>query len=90
LIISKITTSKIELVTWWSNKRLRSAYRSLQTNLSYLFTYKNYPELKIPNTINHLDGGFFAPMKMLMKIHRDIGVGMKKKLVIDFLQKQVK
>ena len=74
----------------YTHKRLRSAYRSLKSNLPYLFTYKNYPELKIPNTTNHLDGGLFAPMKMLMKIHRGIGIEMKKKLIVDYLETRVK
>jgi hypothetical protein len=38
------------------HRRLRSAFRSLKTNLPYLFTYKNYPELNIPNTTNSCDG----------------------------------
>lgn len=70
----------------YKHKRLRSAYRSLRTHLPYLFTYKKYPELKIPNTTNHLDGGLFAPMKMLLKIHRGIGIEMKKKLIVDYLE----
>lgn len=32
----------------YTHKRLRSAHRSLKTNLPYLFTYRKYPELKIP------------------------------------------
>jgi len=70
----------------FTHKRLRSAYRSLRTSLPYLFTYKNYPHLNIPNTTNHLDGSLFAPMKILLKIHRGIGINMKKKLIIDFLE----
>lgn len=72
----------------YKHKRLRSAYRSLRTNFDYLFSYKNHPELNIPNTTNALDGGCFAPMKMLLKIHRGIGIEMKKKLIVDFLEKQ--
>ena len=33
---------------YYTHKRLRSAYRSLKTNLPYLFTYLKYPELEIP------------------------------------------
>jgi hypothetical protein len=87
----KEKTYNVETNKWhYKHKRLRSAYRSLQTNLPYLFTYKNYPELKIPNTTNHLDGGLFSPMKMLMKIHRGIGIEMKKKLIVDYLETRVK
>ena len=74
----------------YKHKRLRSAYRSLRTHLPYLFTYKNYPDLNIPNTTNSLDGGVFSPMKMLMKVHRGIGIEMKKKLIVDYLENEVK
>ena len=70
----------------YTHRRVRSAYRSLVSNLPYLFIYKKYPDLNIPNTTNHLDGGLFAPMKMLLKIHRGIGIEMKKKLIIDYLE----
>ncbi len=42
----------------YTHYRLKSAYRSLKTNLPYLFTYQKYPDLKIPNTTNSLDGSF--------------------------------
>ena len=58
--------------------------------MPYLFTYKKCPDLNIPNTTNALDGGLFSPMKMLLKIHRGIGIEMKKKLIADYLEKQVK
>ena len=74
----------------YKHKRLRSAYRSLRTNFKYLFTYRYFPDLKIHNTTNALDGGLFAPMKMLLKIHRGIGIDMKKKLIRDYLGKQLK
>jgi hypothetical protein len=77
----------VETNKWhYKHRRLRSAYRSLKSNLPYLFTYKNYSELKILNTTNHLDGGLFA----LMKIHRGIGIEMKKKLVVDYLENRAK
>jgi hypothetical protein len=41
-----------------THKRVRSARRSIKTNLPYLFTYLKYPELSIPNTTNSLDGSF--------------------------------
>jgi len=34
--------------------RIRAAYRSLRTNLQYLFTYKNNKSLSISNTTNAL------------------------------------
>ena len=74
----------------YTHRRTRSAYRSLKSNFPYLYTYKKYPELAIPNTTNALDGGLFSPMKMLLKIHRGIGIEMKKKLIVYYLEKQLK
>ncbi len=74
----------------YKHKRLRSAYRSLQRHLPHLFTYQKHPRLKIPNTTNALDGGVFSPLKNLLEVHRGIGIDLKKKLIIDFLEKQAK
>jgi len=56
---------------FYTHKRLRSVYRSLKTNLPYLFTYQKYPELNIPNTTNSLDGTF-SNFKSLPRIHRGL------------------
>lgn len=40
------------------HRRLRSAYRSLVTNIPWLFTWYDLMELKIPNTTNAIDGHF--------------------------------
>ena len=42
----------------YTHRRLKSAYRSLTTNLPYLFTYQKYPALNMPHTTNSLDGSF--------------------------------
>ena len=54
---------------YYTHKKVRSAYRSLKTNLPYLFTYQNYPELHIPNTTNDLDGSFSVLKKKLAAHH---------------------
>ena len=83
-------TQNEETKRWrYTHRRLRSAYRSLRTNLPYLFTYKNHPDLKMQNTTNSLDGGVFSPMKLLLKIHRGIGIEMKKKLITDYLENKL-
>jgi len=68
---------------YFVHRRLRSAYRSLQTNLPYLFTYLDYPKLKIPNTTNSCDGSF-AHWKQKVKIHRGLSQKRRKKM-IDYL-----
>jgi hypothetical protein len=74
----------------YKHKRLRSAYRSLMKFLPYLFTYLIYPNLNIPTTRNYLDGGCFSPLKDLLRVHRGIGVAMKRKLIVYFLESRVK
>jgi hypothetical protein len=54
---------------YYTHKKVRSAYRSLKTNLPHLFTYLKYPELHIPNTTNDLDGSFSALKKKLAAHH---------------------
>lgn len=71
---------------FYTHRRLRAAYRSLETNLPYLFTYQRYPRLKIPNTTNSLDGSF-SHLKELVKIHRGLKRKMKHKLIEEILAK---
>lgn len=68
----------------YTHRRLRSAYRSLNTNLPYLFTYKNYPDLNIPNTTNSLDGSF-TYLKEKVRIHRGLRAPIKKKIIEQIL-----
>jgi hypothetical protein len=67
------------------HRRLRSAFRSLKTNLPYLFTCKKHPELNIPNTTNSCDGSF-AHWKQKLKIHRGLKKHRRNKMV-NFLLK---
>ena len=68
----------------YTHRRLRAAYRSLKTNLPYLFTYRKYPELNIPNTTNSLEGTF-SHLKELVTIHRGLNVSLKRKLIDEIL-----
>jgi len=71
---------------FYTHKRLRSAYRSLKTNLPYLFTYQKYSQLNIPNTTNSLDG-CFAYLKELVRVHRGINKTLKIKIIREILTK---
>ncbi|MCB4764886.1 MAG: hypothetical protein LGB00_03595, partial [Sulfurovum sp.] len=42
----------------FTHAKLVSEYRSLRTNLPYLFTYKKYKHLGMHNTTNSLDDGY--------------------------------
>jgi hypothetical protein len=64
----------------FKHRRLRSAFRSLKTNLPYLFTYKKFPNLNIPNTTNSCDG-YFAHLKQKVKIHRGLTKQRRNKLI---------
>lgn len=64
----------------YTHRRIRSAYRSFNTNLPYLFTYQKYSELDIPNTTNSLDGSF-AHLKTRIRIHRGLREPIKRKMI---------
>ena len=65
---------------WYTHRRLRSAYRSLNTNLPYLFSYQKYPELQIPNTNNSLEG-YFSKLKKLLNNHNGLKRHRRYKLI---------
>lgn len=67
-----------------THKRIRSAYRSLRTNLPHLFTYQKYPHLNIPNTTNSIDG-FFSKLKSLLNVHRGMSPRKRMKLIREIL-----
>jgi len=69
----------------YTHPRIRAAYRSLRTNLPYLFTYKNHKNLNIQNTTNSLEGGVFSHMKNMISLHRGLSKSMKLNLVDYYL-----
>jgi len=84
----KQKTINSETNRWcYTHKRLRSAYRSLKTNLPYLFTYQRYPELKMPNTTNSLDG-YFNRLKSLINVHRGLSQIRRMRVAIEILKGQ--
>ena len=69
---------------WYTHKRLRSAYRSIKTNLAYLFSYQEYPELGIPNTNSSLEG-YFSKLEQLLNNHHGLTKQRRYKLIINVL-----
>ncbi|MDZ4758145.1 MAG: transposase [Bacteroidota bacterium] len=67
------------------HKKLGSAYRSLKTNLPWLFTWYDKMELKIPNTTNAIDG-HFADLKNKLRNHNGLSMARKKKFIDEFLK----
>jgi hypothetical protein len=70
---------------FYKHKKVRSAFRSLKSNLPFLFTYQKYPELNIPNTTNSLDG-YFNVLKSKLNVHRGLTHKRRKKVVIELLK----
>jgi hypothetical protein len=62
------------------HNNLRAAFKSIEVNLPYLFTYTDFKSLNIPPTINHLEG-LFGHLKERIKIHRGLDKNRKKKAV---------
>lgn len=69
----------------FTHRRLRSAYRSLNSNIPWLFTYLEYQELNIPNTTNSCDGSF-AHWKNKLKLHRGLRKQRRRKMMNYFLE----
>lgn len=71
--------------TFYTHKRLRSAYRSLKTNSNWLFTWYDNIELNIPNTTNAIDG-HFADLKNKLRNHNGLSLKRKIKFITEFLK----
>ena len=67
------------------HKRLRSAYRSLKTNLPWLFTWYDNMPLNIPNTTNAIDG-HFADLKNKLRNHNGLSTARKMKFIDEFFK----
>ncbi len=70
---------------YYTHKNVRSAYRSLHTNLPHLFTYQRYPELNIPNTTNTIDG-YFAGLKKKVAAHHGLRKDRRFKVISELLK----
>lgn len=66
------------------HRTIRSALRSLKTNLPYLCTWQDYPDLNIPTTTNSCDGSF-AHWKAKVKIHRGLSPENRSKMIAALL-----
>lgn len=78
-------TFKEDGIHWqYTHKKIRASYRSLKTNLPFLFAFQKYPELRIPNTTNSLDG-FFSHMKKLLRVHSGLSKERRNKIVSEIL-----
>ena len=68
----------------YTHKNVRSALRSLKTNVTNLFTYQRYPLLNIPNTTNSIDG-YFAGLKKKVAAHHGLRRDRRFKVISELL-----
>lgn len=83
--LNERTVNKETGKSTYTHKRLRSAYRSLRTNLKWLFTWYDNLELNIPNTTNAIDG-HFADLKNKLRNHNGLSRRRKIKFIDEFLK----
>ncbi len=69
----------------YTHKNVRSALRSLKSNLPNLFTYQRYPKLNIPNTTNSIDGSF-AGLKKKVAPHHGLRKDRRLKVISELLK----
>jgi hypothetical protein len=83
--LNERTMNNLTKKSFYTHKKLRSAYRSLKNNLPWLFTWNDNPELNIPNTTNAIDG-HFADLKNKLRNHNGLSIKRKKKFIDGFLK----
>jgi hypothetical protein len=83
--LNERTTSLETGKSYYTHKRLRSAYRSLKTNSKWLFTWYDYYELNIPNTTNAIDG-HFSDLKNKLRNHNGLSIERKRKFIDEFFK----
>lgn len=67
------------------HRNIRSALYGIKLARPYLFTFKDYPSLNIPNTTNHIDGGVNPKVKELVRRHRGMNRDRRNKLISNLL-----
>lgn len=83
--LNERTITPITSKSFYTHKRLRSAYRSLKNNSPWLFTWYTNIELNIPNTTNAIDG-HFADLKNKLRMHNGLNKERKMKFIDGFLK----
>lgn len=67
------------------HKRLRSAFKSLERNKEYLFTWYDHMDLEMPNTNNQLEGSF-TDLKNKLRNHNGLSRKRKEKFIDGFFK----
>ena len=85
LFLNERTINESTQKSFYTHKKLRSAYRSLKNNLPWLFTWYDNYDLKIPNNTNAIDG-HFSDLKNKLRNHNGLSLERKKKFIDEFLK----
>jgi len=83
--LNERTVHPLTQKSFFTHKKLRSAFRSLKNNLPWLFTWYDHPVQNIPNTTNAIDG-HFADLKNKLRNHNGLSIERKKKFIDGFLK----
>lgn len=83
--LNERTVNLITGKSHYTHRRLRSAHRSLETNMKWLFTWYDFYELDIPNTTNAIDG-HFSDLKNKLRNHNGLSKARKIKFINEFLK----
>ena len=68
----------------FKHKMLRPVFSAIKRQLSYLFTFEKFPDLKIERTTNSCDG-YFSHLKAKVNIHRGISTRRKIQMIIKLI-----
>jgi len=69
----------------YKHRQLRSAMAGIKLALPHLFTTVNNPQLNIPNTTNHIDGGINPKLKAIARDHRGMSTPRRNKLMEEMI-----
>jgi hypothetical protein len=69
----------------YTHKSLRSAFLSLKRNMSWLWTWYDYPELEIPNTNNGIES-LNADIKIKLNLHKGMSAERRKVFIQEFIK----
>jgi hypothetical protein len=78
--LNERSVSSTAVKSFYTHKKLKSAYLSLKRNLPVLFTFEDYPQLSILNTANALDGSF-SDLKNKPRNHNGLSKNRKMKFI---------
>jgi len=71
--------------SYYTHKRVRSAWLSLKRNMPYLWTFYDYPQAELPNTNNSLEATF-ADLKTKLRNHNGLSKNNRKIFIDEYFR----